>query len=86
MGLDYGYTPETISKITAPYDPSGNENYLTRIFASSVSKPKPIDERKIQNAKLLGTIGDAGLVSITLSPLSIQFLKLEQERISILKI
>ncbi len=62
--LQYGMSDDDIKRITSPYDSSKNENYFQRIYESSLSKPAPLDEKKIQNAKIIGHIGDSlGLLS-----------------------
>ncbi len=62
--MSVGFSPESISNYTKPYDPSTNGNYLQRIYESSIPKPAVPDEKRMRGARIVSGIGDAlGLIS-----------------------
>lgn len=59
-----GYTPEKLDYYLSDFDPAKGESILSRIYESSMPKPTAPDEKKIRNAKIVGTIADSlGLLS-----------------------
>ena len=62
--ISNGFSPESISKAYSPYSPEKDGGFMTRMYELSNQKPQPIDEKKVRNAKILGSIGDSlGLLS-----------------------
>lgn len=52
------YTPESIKKFTAPFNPNGGENVLQRYYESTIPKPTIPDEKKTRNRRVLAGIAD----------------------------
>lgn len=53
--INYGMTPETISNaFKSDYDPTKDGDYLSKL----VEKPKEIDEKKVNRARTMATVGD----------------------------
>jgi hypothetical protein len=55
--VNVGYKPETISEVFNPdYNPATDGDFMTRI---AKLKPQEIDEKKIDGARTMATVGDA---------------------------
>ena len=54
-----GFSPDSIRKAYAPYNPSSNKGILENIYQLSTKKPVAPDEKKIRNAQTAAGIGDA---------------------------
>ncbi|MDR2002385.1 MAG: hypothetical protein LBQ74_05080 [Prevotella sp.] len=58
------YSPEAVSRFSAPFDPDSGENILQRYYESARPKPTAPDEKKVRNARLIASIADGlGLLS-----------------------
>jgi len=47
-----------------PFEPDGSDGLFTRIFKENIEKPKELDEKKIGNAQLMGSLSDAASMII----------------------
>ncbi len=52
------YSPEAITKFSAPFDPSSGENILQRYYESTMPKPSAPDEKKLRNRRIIAGIAD----------------------------
>lgn len=62
------YSPEAISKFSAPFDPSKGENALQRYYQSTIPTPTAPDEKKLRNRRTIAGIADGvGMLSQMIS-------------------